>query len=91
MGVDVDQADDDSLVTDLNTQLDLAEEDDSDSKVDRIISHRYLEGILEANVRFNDGITSWVNMDVVKNENPKLVADYVMSTDLGTVSNGISI
>ena len=89
MGVDVNEADNDSLITDLNTQLDLAEEDDTDPKVDSIISHRYLEGVLEANVCFNDGITSWVNMDVVKNENPKLVADYVMSTDLGMVSNGI--
>ena len=39
MGVNVNEADDNSLVTYLNTQLDLAEEDDSDPKVNRIVSH----------------------------------------------------
>ena len=89
MNVAADSADFDSLASDLNNQLDLAEEDGSDPKVDRIISHRYIEGTLEASVHFSDGYTSWVSMEAVKSENPKLVADYVMATDLGKVSNGI--
>ena len=47
MGVDINEADGNSLATDLNTQLDLAEEEDFDPKVDKIITNWCLEGILE--------------------------------------------
>ena len=83
------EADFETLVLDLNNQFDTIEENDSSLNVDRIISHRYLSGILELEVIFPDGNSSWISIDKVKDENPKLVADYVMHADLGKISNGI--
>ena len=82
------EADFETLVTDLNNQFDTIEENDSSLNVDRIISHRYLSGILELKVVFPDGISSWISIDKVKDENPRLVADYVMHADLGKIFDG---
>ena len=77
------------LVTDLNNQFDIAEENDSSLKFDRIVDHRYLSGILELNVNYSDDSSSWMSIDKMKGENPGLVAEYVVSTELGKVSNVI--
>ena len=78
-----------SVATDLNNQFDNEEESNLDPTIDKVTSHRYLSGVLELKVHFSNGITSWLSLDRVKDVNPKIVADYVMATDLGEVSNGI--
>ena len=57
--------------------------------MDTITSYKYLSEILYLEVLFSNGNKSWISVDEVKNINPKIVADYVMVTDLGEVSNRI--
>ena len=78
-----------SIATDLNNQFDNEEESELDPTMDKITAHKYLSGILHLNVLFSNGNLSWISVDKVKDINPKIVADYVMATDLGEVSNGI--
>ena len=58
-------------------------------RFDKITDHRYLNGILELQIRYPDGETSWVSLEKAKKDQPRKVADYVLSADLGKVSNGI--
>ena len=78
-----------SISADLNNQFDNEEESELDPTMDKVTSYKYISGILYLKVLFSNGITSWISVDKVKNVNPKIVADYVMVTDLGEVSNKI--
>ena len=83
------ETDFESLVADLHNQFDEEDESDSILRFDKITAHRYLNGILELQIRYPDDETSWVSLEQAKNDQPRKVAHYVLSADLGKVSNGI--
>ena len=72
----------------LNVQLD-GKDDYLAAELDTIVDDRYLAGVLELQVRYTNGDLSWHPIDLIKNEEPQAVANYVLSNDLGMVSNGI--
>ena len=53
-----------------------------------IVAHRFLSGILEVQVEYTNGDTSWHHIDLIKDEDPCDVTDYVINNDLGKISNG---
>ena len=78
----------DDIVSQINNQLD--ETDDVlSAELLSIVDHRYLSGIIELQVKYINGDFSWHPMDLIKDEDPQAVAVYVLSNDLGKVSNGI--
>ena len=78
----------DDIASQINTQLD--ETDDVlSAELHLIADHRYLSGIIELQVKYTNGDLSWHPMDLIKDEDPQAVALYVLSNDLGKVSNGI--
>ena len=71
----------------MNNQFENEEESDIDPTMDKITSYKYLSVVLYLKVLFSNRHKSWISVNEVKNSNPKIVADYVMVTDLGEVSN----
>ena len=53
-----------------------------------ITDHRYLVGMLELKVEYTNGEKSWHPIGLIKDEDPHEVANYVLSNDIGPVSNG---
>ena len=53
-----------------------------------IVAHRFLPGILEVQVEYTNGDTSWHPIELIKNEDPCAIADYVINNDLGKIPNG---
>ena len=86
---DQEETDLNSIAADLNNQFDSEEESELDPTMDKITSYKYLSGIIYLKVLFSNGNKSWISVDKVKDINPKIVADYVMVTDLGKISNKI--
>ena len=87
--IEEEETDLNSVAADLNNQFDFEEEGDLDPTMDKITSYKYLSGILYLKVLFSNGHKSWISVNKFNNINPKIVADYVMVTDLGEVSNRI--
>ena len=54
-----------------------------------ITGHRYLKDILELKVEYTHGEQSCRPIGLINDEDPHTVANYVLSNDLGPVSNGI--
>ena len=54
-----------------------------------ITDHRYLSGVLELQVEYTDGELSFHPIDMVKNEDPHAVANYIINNDLGKECNKI--
>ena len=75
------------MTTALNNHFDKEEEDLSAELFD-IVAHRHLSGILELQVEYTTREYSWYPLEIVNNEDPQPVANYVIVTDLGKVSNG---
>jgi len=59
------------------------------AKIKAINDHHYLVGILKFNLECTNGDTSWHPITLVKYEEPHDVANYIVSNDLGSISNGI--
>ena len=49
--------------------------------------HRCLTGVLELQVDYSDGDFSWHPTDLVKDEDPYAVGNYILSNNLGEVYN----
>ena len=76
------------VVSQLNTVFD--ESDDYlYTEIKSITDHYYISGIIEFNLKYTNGDTSWNPVSLVKDENPHAVAYYVVRNDLGLISNEI--
>ena len=53
-----------------------------------ITYHRYLVDILELKVEYTHGKQSWYPIGLVMNKDPRAVSNYIISNNLGPVSNG---
>ena len=78
----------DDVATHVNTVFGQGE-DYLAAELHSITDHRYLTGILELRVEYSNGDQSWHPIDLVKDEDPHAVANYILSNDLGTVCNNI--
>jgi len=58
-----------------------AEDKDTDFDVDDIIGHRYVDGALELHVKFMSGDEEYILWDIVREDDPKIVAEYILATD----------
>ena len=83
-----------SMATALNISLENGENIFNPFELDIIEDHRHLPGVLElyvsydtANKDINDA--SWHPIDLVKDEDPQAVAQYILSNNLKRISNGI--
>ena len=75
----------------MATALNISQDNDNISdpfELDSIIDHRHLSGILELKVLYKTNEQSWHPIEMVKNDDPHAVAQYVMNNDLGKISNG---
>ena len=59
------------------------------AELEAIVDDRYLVGALELQVPCTNRDPSWHPIDLVKDDEPHAVANYVLSNVLGIVSNGI--
>ncbi len=57
--------------------------DDID-RIEAVLGHRFAGGVLELECEYEGGVRDWVHIDLVREECPKIVADYVSTTNLGT-------
>ena len=64
-------------------------EDFLSAELKSITDHRYIAGILEFNLEYTNGDTLWHPIALVKDKNPHATANYVVSNDLGLISNRI--
>ena len=78
----------DAVATHVNTVFDQGD-DYLAAELHYITDHRYLAGILEFKVEYSNGDISWHPIDLVKDEDPHAVANYIMSNDFGDVCNNI--
>ena len=80
------EADYDEIASNVNNFF-----DDSDdylsAELKSITDHRYLNGILEFEVQYTDGETEWHPIDLVQDDDAYAVATYVLTHDLGPISN----
>ena len=66
------------------------EDADSDFDIDDIVGHRYVEGCLELQVQFMNGMKDFVHWEIVREDDPKIVAEYILDTDFkNKIQNGI--
>ena len=67
--------------------------DESDNylsaEIKAITNHRYLSGIIEINLEYTNGDTSWHPIPLVKDEDSHAIAKYVVRNGSGLISNGI--
>ena len=81
---DVEDDDVESPITDaVRHHMENDANEDGD-RVEAVLGHRFAAGILELECQFENGSCDWVHIDLVREECPKIVADYVSSTNLGT-------
>ena len=78
----------DSMASHMNNHMDDKDEI-LDAQLVAIVAHQFLAGILELQVEYSTGETSWHPIELIKREDPHAVADYVIHNDMGKVSNGI--
>ena len=66
------------------------EDADSDLEIDDIVGHRYVEGCLELQVLFMNGSKDFVHGEIVREDDPNIVAEYILDTDFkNKIQNGI--
>ena len=73
---------------DLNNHLDLEEEAIPSEMVSSIGTHRYKDGIVQIRVTYQDGVTTWMDVDDLKSVYPNILAHYVLKYDMGEIVNG---
>ena len=67
----------------------LYEDKDAAFKLIRITSHQRLEGILELEAEYSSGVREFHPILLIKEEDPPVVAEYVLRTDFGQTLNTI--
>jgi hypothetical protein len=77
----------DDVVKDVNNHFSQGD-DEPDEDIDSILDHRYVDGILELEVEFYTGETEWLDLEIVKDEDPHSVAQFILKSDLGPIMNG---
>ena len=75
------------MTTALNNHFNKEEEDLSAEMFD-IVAHRHISGILELQIEYTTGDCSWYPLEMVNDEDPQPVVNYVIDSGLGKVSNG---
>ena len=75
----------DDLADDVNRVF---ESRDSDVELTRILDHSCTNGVFELFCSYSSGDTEWHPFDLVQSEDPQLLAEYCLTTDLGPVYNG---
>ena len=78
----------DDIATHVNTVFDQGD-DYLAAELHSITNHRCLAGVLEFKVEYSNGDLSWHPIDLVKDEDPHAVANYIIKNDLGPVYNNI--
>lgn len=63
--------------------------DVEEPEVTSILSHQFNGGKLEFLCKYSDGNTEWHLIDLLKNDDPYFVANYIMQNDLGKRANDI--
>ena len=76
-----------SIAADVNGIFD-PDDDFAEEELDFILDHRFLSGILELQVQYSTGEIEWHPLDLVKHADAQAVAHYVLTNDLGPISNG---
>ena len=56
--------------------------------VSSIGTHRYKDGIVQIRVTYQDGVTTWMDVDDLKSVYPNILAHYVLKYDMGEIVNG---
>ena len=56
--------------------------------LDSILEHRFLAGVLELKVSYTTGSIEWHPIKLVKDVDAQAVANYILTNDLGPISNG---
>ena len=59
------------------------------AKIQTTIDHRYMDVILDFDLEYTNGDTWWHHITVVKDKDPHTTDNYVISNDMGPISNGI--
>ena len=59
------------------------------TEIEDITKHPHLSDILEFNLEYINGDTSWHPISLIKDECPHNVANYVVKNDLGLISNRV--
>ena len=76
------------VVSQSNTVFD--ESDDYlSAEIKATTDHRCLSGILEFNLEYTNSDISWHSIYLINDEDPHVVANYVIRNNLGLISNGI--
>ena len=65
------------------------EDEDAAFKLVRIASHWCLEGILELEAEYSSGVKEFHPISLLKEEDPHVVAECVLRTNLGQTLNTI--
>ena len=66
------------------------DEEDSEFDFEDILGHRYVEGHLELHVLYMSGEKEFISWELVREDDPKLVAEYILDTDFkNKVQNSI--
>ncbi len=53
---------------------------ETDLEIDALLDHRFVSGILEFECQYSNGDTLWHPLSLVKNDDPYLLAKYVLAT-----------
>ena len=70
----------------LNAALD---PDIEEPEITSILSHQFNGSKLELLYKYSDGNTEWHPIDLLKNDDPYSVANYIMQNDIGKRANDI--
>lgn len=73
------------LADDVNNVFDTR---DPDTEITSIIDHGCSNGVLELLCLYTNGEKEWHPFDLVRNDDPQLLAEYCLSHDLGPVYTG---
>lgn len=58
--------------------------DNDNNRIKAVLGHRFAEVVLELECEFEGGNCDWVYIDLVREECPKIIANYVSMTSLGS-------
>jgi len=81
------EADFNQIADDVNGVFD-PDDDLMREELEAILDHRFCGGILEFRVRYSTDELAWHPLELVKDVDPQSVAKYVLTNDLGPISNG---
>jgi len=76
----------DEIINDMSNHI--SRDDDEYNELRSIVDHHFVDGVSELQIEYDSGETEWHPLFLVKDEDPKATAAFILQSDFGTIING---